>query len=497
MPSYVTPKINTAFVFYTSLEDAASPGSFKASPTLAAGDVLVATGDGAPANIATLPTVDADFTKRLKVSLSAGEMNGDNVTVLFSDAAGAEWFDLEVNIQTSARQIDDLAYPTVSGNSLDVSATGEAGLDFANVKAATAPTTLTNLTIPTVTTLTNMPAAAPTASDNATAAAAAILVTPANKLATGTDGIASANVTLWKGDVPADLDASGNVLVKLADAATHGGSTAELSLKKVEIVNNDQYGTALLLYADALGGKGLNVQSDDEQNTGLYARWPLAQKQDVADSMALAPTPGTPDDGSVYDLLADVGSGSGLTAQETADAVNNLAPASTGATGSIRAKLDAIKLTTDAIDTSAVTITSTNNAGVLTFTKGVTFAATVSGLTISGTWAKLYFTLKESDYDDDDDAILQLVETNPGAGTDGLLYLGGAAIASPITASDGTLTVSQAAGTVAIAITDNATVLLDKSSALVWDIKTKDASGATVQNATGTASILRSVTQTI
>lgn len=187
-----------------------------------------------------------------------------------------------------------------------------------------------------------------------------------------------------------------------------------------------------------------------------------------------------------------------LTAQQTADAVNNLAPASTGATGSIRAKLDAIKLITDAIDTSAVTVTSTNNAGVLTFTKGVTFAATVSGLTISATWAKLYFTLKESDYDTDDLALLQLVVTNPAAAlTDGLLYLDGADAASPITHADGTLTVSQAAGTVGIAITDNATVLLSKASGLVWDIKTKDAAGATVQNATGTASVTRAITQTI
>lgn len=183
--------------------------------------------------------------------------------------------------------------------------------------------------------------------------------------------------------------------------------------------------------------------------------------------------------------------------QEAADAVNNLAPASTGATGSIRAQLDAIKLITDAIDASAVTVTSSNNAGVLTFTQGSTFAATVSGLTISATWAKLYFTLKESDYDTDDLALLQLVETNPGAGTDGLLYLAGDAIASPITASDGTLTVSQAGGTVAIAITDNATALLSKASGLVWDIKTKDAAGATVQNTTGTATITRAVTQTI
>lgn len=44
--------------------------------------------------------------------------------------------------------------PTAAGRTLDVAATGEAGLDFDNVKDATAPHTLTNITVPTVTTYT-------------------------------------------------------------------------------------------------------------------------------------------------------------------------------------------------------------------------------------------------------------------------------------------------------------------------------------------------------
>jgi hypothetical protein len=36
-------------------------------------------------------------------------MNGDNITVIFSDAAGSEWCDLQMNLQTTANQIDDLA----------------------------------------------------------------------------------------------------------------------------------------------------------------------------------------------------------------------------------------------------------------------------------------------------------------------------------------------------------------------------------------------------
>ena len=106
--SYVPAKKNAAYVFYVGLVSQATPSILQANPTLAAGDVKVAIDDGAPANLATLPAVDADFTKRVKVSLSAAEMNGDNITIIFSDAAGDEWCDTIVNIQTSVRQVDDI-----------------------------------------------------------------------------------------------------------------------------------------------------------------------------------------------------------------------------------------------------------------------------------------------------------------------------------------------------------------------------------------------------
>jgi len=48
--------------------------------------------------------------------------------------------------------MNDTVRSTTPANALDVSTTGEAGLDFNNVKAAAAPTTLTNITVPTVTT---------------------------------------------------------------------------------------------------------------------------------------------------------------------------------------------------------------------------------------------------------------------------------------------------------------------------------------------------------
>lgn len=46
--------------------------------------------------------------------------------------------------------------PTTAGRTLDVAATGEAGLDFDNIKAATGATTLTNITVPIVSAVTGL-----------------------------------------------------------------------------------------------------------------------------------------------------------------------------------------------------------------------------------------------------------------------------------------------------------------------------------------------------
>lgn len=120
MPTYVPPKNAAEFIFYVSLVSQADPKLFQVNPTLAAGDVKVSIDGGAEANLATLPAVTPAGSRRVKVTVSAAEMTGDNIQVTFVDAAGAQWCDLTANIQTSARQIDDLAFPFVSGRSLAV-----------------------------------------------------------------------------------------------------------------------------------------------------------------------------------------------------------------------------------------------------------------------------------------------------------------------------------------------------------------------------------------
>lgn len=115
MTSYVTPKKNTAFIFYMALRTQSDTKLLKANPTLASGDFKVSIDGGSLANLTTLPTVTPASGTAIKVSLSASEMNGDNIYIACIDAAGAEWCDEFVLIQTTARQVDDLSIGTGNG----------------------------------------------------------------------------------------------------------------------------------------------------------------------------------------------------------------------------------------------------------------------------------------------------------------------------------------------------------------------------------------------
>lgn len=114
MASYVTPKYGTQFIMYIGLESVATAGTFQSNPTLASGDFKVSVDGGALANLTTLPTVTPTGGKGVKITLSASEMTGDNITIFCSDASGGEWKDLIINLQTTARQIDDLAPSTAT-----------------------------------------------------------------------------------------------------------------------------------------------------------------------------------------------------------------------------------------------------------------------------------------------------------------------------------------------------------------------------------------------
>lgn len=106
--SGVPPLKNSAYTFDVCLVSQADTDVFKTTVTLAAGDIQVSKDGGAFANITTLPT-EISTSGVLPVALTATEMNADRVTVRFHDAAGDEWQDLLVTIDTETVQINDLA----------------------------------------------------------------------------------------------------------------------------------------------------------------------------------------------------------------------------------------------------------------------------------------------------------------------------------------------------------------------------------------------------
>lgn len=124
MATFNTPKRATAFKLYVGLVDQANTKLLKANPTIASGDFQVSKDGGAFANLTTLPSANPASGRAIMIDLSATEMTADNVVIQCVDAAGAEWCDLFVNLQTTARQIDDLAYPATTGRSLLVDASG-------------------------------------------------------------------------------------------------------------------------------------------------------------------------------------------------------------------------------------------------------------------------------------------------------------------------------------------------------------------------------------
>lgn len=120
MPSYWPPKKNTGYITYIGLLAVGSSNIFQSNPTIAAGDFKVSIDGGTLANLATLPVVTPTSSKLVKVTLSAAEMNGDNILLVASDAVGAEWKDVILTIPTSVNNLDDLATLLAALNNVSV-----------------------------------------------------------------------------------------------------------------------------------------------------------------------------------------------------------------------------------------------------------------------------------------------------------------------------------------------------------------------------------------
>jgi len=99
---YNPPVKNEDFVVRISLADTAVAGSFKANPTLAAGDFKVDKDGAGLNNLTLLPAVEPAGSVLVKVSLSATEMNADVVSIVAIDqTAPKEWADFVLCIPTT------------------------------------------------------------------------------------------------------------------------------------------------------------------------------------------------------------------------------------------------------------------------------------------------------------------------------------------------------------------------------------------------------------
>ena len=133
MASY-PPKKGVAFTIYLPILDA--DGDLVAGATALSSQL---SGDGAAFGAG--PTPASSGQGFYSIALTTAQMNFDNIAgVLITTTTGAK--NTPFSIYTVTRQIDDLAFPTVSGRSLDVSAAGEAGIDWANIGGPTSAQTL-------------------------------------------------------------------------------------------------------------------------------------------------------------------------------------------------------------------------------------------------------------------------------------------------------------------------------------------------------------------
>lgn len=85
-----------------------SSNSIVTTPTIVAGDIQVAIGDGAFGNLTTLPAETPGGSGKVKVSFSQVETDGVSVILRWIDQAGAEWVDGGMTIETETQTIGEL-----------------------------------------------------------------------------------------------------------------------------------------------------------------------------------------------------------------------------------------------------------------------------------------------------------------------------------------------------------------------------------------------------
>lgn len=132
-------KKNEATVVVFPMVTTASPETFDTGETVS-DDGYYSDAGGAWTTIGGITDTVSEIgsTGLYELSLTAGEMNHDNIIIKFTSTNAA---DTAVIIRTRAVDEDDLVRATTPANTLDVNATGEAGIDLDNTSGTLAKTT--------------------------------------------------------------------------------------------------------------------------------------------------------------------------------------------------------------------------------------------------------------------------------------------------------------------------------------------------------------------
>lgn len=123
------PVAGQTYTFGVSVVSQADTDIFKSAPTIAAGDFQRSINGAAFGNLDNLPTVTPAGGKRIEIVLSAAETTaagaGGHITVVWSDAAGDEWQDGSAEVTVSDADISVTTTPMLLS-----AGTGTGQLDF-------------------------------------------------------------------------------------------------------------------------------------------------------------------------------------------------------------------------------------------------------------------------------------------------------------------------------------------------------------------------------
>ena len=170
--------------------------------------------------------------------------------------------------------------------------------------------------------------------------------------------------------------------------------------------------------------------------------------------------------GSVGKQLSDAALEATLTAIKGAGWTNETLAA-------IDVLIDAIKAKTDALDVSSVTVVTSVNGSTITILRGDTFSGALTDIGALTDYVSLDFTVKESYAKTDDEATIR-IRKNASGTSDGLMRLNGAAATS---SALGSIAIDDlATGDITITLDETATDDLSTGT-YVYDIQMISASG--------------------